>query len=128
MDLSAYQGIAINVAGSTDGKRYALTLKDCIPGRRDDGRRKSGISWEADFVPTGPGDVFLAWGDFKATYRGKDKPDAEPLDLANIKRIGLMMRRYVSGFFSLYLRMVANWRYTVSLISRMVTFRWRWPT
>lgn len=94
LDLSSYDGIVIAVSGSTDGKRYALTLKDCIPGHRDDGRRKSGISWQAEFKPHGTGEVFLAWGDFKATYRGKDKPDAPPLDLANIKRIGLMMRRY----------------------------------
>lgn len=127
LDLSAYQGIVINVSGSTDGKRYALTLKDCIPGRRDDGRRKSGISWQADFIPQGSGDVVLNWKDFKATYRGKDKPDAEPLDLANIKRIGLMMRRYVSLFVKIW-NIIADLGCSVSLISKMVGFHWRWPT
>lgn len=95
LDLSAYDGIVIAVKGSTDGKRYALTLKDCILPTRDDGREQSTISWQAEFVPRSAGPVFLSWQAFKPTYRGRDKPDATPLDLAGIKRVGLMMRRYV---------------------------------
>lgn len=40
--------------------------------------------------------VYCAFKDFDATYRGKDKPDAPPLDVKNIKRYSLMMRRSVS--------------------------------
>lgn len=76
-----------------DGKRYVVTLKDEIPGHRDDGRQKSSVSWEAEFTPNRFGNQWLNWSSFKATYRGRPKNDAKPLDLKNIKRIGLMMRR-----------------------------------
>uniref|UniRef100_A0A0B7KD17 NADH:ubiquinone oxidoreductase intermediate-associated protein 30 domain-containing protein n=1 Tax=Bionectria ochroleuca TaxID=29856 RepID=A0A0B7KD17_BIOOC len=117
-DLSAYDGLLVTVTGG-DSKRYAITLKDEIPGRRDDGRDLSGVSWEADFaLSSGGGEgtnesshadqqtetttrasatdgqqVYLPWGQFKATYRGRPKPDAEPLDLTDVKRFGIMMRR-----------------------------------
>ncbi|VUC27493.1 unnamed protein product [Clonostachys rosea] len=115
-DLSEYDGLLITVTGG-DSKRYAVTLKDEIPGRRDDGRDLSGVSWEADFALSSGGEgtnessyvnqqtststtasvtddrqVYLPWGQFKATYRGRPKPDAEPLDLTDIKRFGIMMR------------------------------------
>lgn len=52
------------------------------------------MSWEAEFVvENGGGDVFLPWSEFGATYRGKEKKDADPLDLKSVKRVGLMMRR-----------------------------------
>lgn len=119
-DLSAYDGLLLTIETSgcsetnagtrDDAKRYLVTLKDEIPGRRDDGREQSGISWEAEFTsaaasvgrPTLIGDdehrhsqrlVFLGWDEFKPTYRGRPKPDASPLDRSDIKRIGLMMRR-----------------------------------
>lgn len=88
--------------GDADAKRYVVTLKDRIPRRRDDGREQSGVSWEADFVAAGKSEltkwdeVYLPWAEFRPTYRGKPKPDAKPLDLASIKRLGLMMRRYVA--------------------------------
>lgn len=85
-------------------KRYALTLKDEMPGRRDDGRERSTVSWEAAFQPsTAPAEtadrrvVLLRWDDFVPTYRGREKRDARPLDPSAIKRIGLMMRRCVGN-------------------------------
>ena len=95
LDLSAYDmGIVVSVA-KADGRRYALTLKDEIPPRRDDGREQSGVSWEAEFMVdgSGPADVKLPWSVFKPTYRGRPKEDTKPLRLSNIKRVGLMMRR-----------------------------------
>lgn len=97
-DLSSYEGIVIAVA-QADEKRYALTLKDEIPPRRGDGREEAGISWEAEFTVSEDGSdydltsVFLPWSAFKPTYRGRPKPDAKPLDLSNVNRVGLMMRR-----------------------------------
>jgi hypothetical protein len=42
----------------------------------------------------------VKWSDFRPTYRGKEKKDAEPLDLKNVKRFGIMIRRYVlTAFF-----------------------------
>ena len=105
-DLSAYDGLLLTIATSgpttrDDAKRYLVTLKDTIPGRREDGREQSGISWEAEFTnapSTAIADehgsrVFLGWDAFKPTYRGRPKPDAPPLDRSDIKRVGLMMRR-----------------------------------
>ncbi|UNI18168.1 hypothetical protein JDV02_004452 [Purpureocillium takamizusanense] len=108
LDLRDYEGIIVAVAGpdEADGKRYALTLKDSLPPPRDDGREQSGVSWEAEFVAKKPGDVKLRWDDFKPTYRGRPKHDAEPLNLGDIKRVGLMMRSFFGkqeGDFSLHL-------------------------
>ncbi len=98
LDLSSYEGILIIVAGQhkPDGKCYVLTLKDELLSPRMDGRETSSISWEAEFAAEQPGEIKLPWKVFKATYRGRDKPDTKPLDRGNIKRLGLMMRRYVS--------------------------------
>lgn len=97
LDLSSYEGILIIVAGQfkADGKRYVLTLKDELLSPRKDGRETSSISWEAAFAAEKPGEIKLPWKVFKATYRGRHEPDAKPLDRGNIKRLGLMMRRYV---------------------------------
>ena len=38
--------------------------------------------------------VFIPWDKFKPTYRGKEKKDAQPLNLKTIKRMSIMMRRY----------------------------------
>lgn len=97
-DLRGYEGVVVAIAGpgAADGKRYALTLKDALPPpppRGGDGREQAGVSWEAEFVAERPGDVRLRWEDFKATYRGRPREDAEPLDLGDVKRVGLMMRR-----------------------------------
>lgn len=55
------------------------------------------ISWEYDFrgqgSQSGGGKVFVSWDDLKPTYRGRAKKDAELLDLKNIKRFSIMMRR-----------------------------------
>lgn len=78
-----------------DGKRYTLTLKDELLPRRSDGREQSTVSWEYDFEASDEQEVFVAWKDLKATYRGREKKDAEPLKLDDVRRISLMMRRFV---------------------------------
>lgn len=72
---------------------YTLTLKDEILPKRPDGREQSTISWEYDFRAQGHQTIFIKWSDFRATYRGREKGDAEPLDLKNIKRFSIMIRR-----------------------------------
>lgn len=101
------------------GKVYTFILKDSLPetyveestGRT---REKSTVSWECDFrVPKtsskeereGTGDreekvISIPWRDFKPTYRGKEVKDAEPLDLEGVRRMSLMMRRYVILFWA----------------------------
>ncbi|MCJ1227786.1 hypothetical protein MMC12_004445 [Toensbergia leucococca] len=95
-DLSAYDGVEIDV-GSGDGKLYTLILKDYVPSEtREDGREKAGVSWEYDFRG-GDGQgrkVWVAWEDMKATYRGREKPDAEPLKTAEVRRFSFMMRSF----------------------------------
>ena len=101
---------------------YTLILKDGeMPGKRDDGREKAGISWEVEFragqrkeVKKEEGDgsetnkkgknvstrVWVPWEDFKATYRGKEKEDAGELKTGEVRRVGIMMRRYVGPAIS----------------------------
>ena len=98
---------------------YTLILKDEeMSGKRDDGREKAGISWEVEFragqkkeEEKEEGDrsetskrgegvstrVWVPWEDFKATYRGKEKKDAGELKTGEVRKVGIMMRRYV-GF------------------------------
>ncbi|RDW90745.1 CIA30 family protein [Aspergillus mulundensis] len=111
-DLSAYDGLELDIdATNSDGKKYTLILKDAkgILPPRDDGRERSGLSWEVDFEPTGrdpKGKVVVRWEDLRPTYRGKEVGDVEKLDLRDIKRFSLMMRRFV--LLSAFLAIDAN--------------------
>ncbi|KAL8838053.1 MAG: hypothetical protein Q9170_002289 [Blastenia crenularia] len=108
-DLSAYAGVEIDV-GAIDGKIYTLVLKDEEPqDRRNDGRDRAGVSWEAEFCVTesDEGDtvdeakgkkIWVSWSALKATYRGKEKKDAGKLKTDQVKRVGFMMRRSISYF------------------------------
>lgn len=104
-DVSGYEALVLDVARADD-RKYTLTLKDEVLPRRPDGRDQSTVSWEYDFVvgagkggtavtgsTAGSTRVVIPFEEFKPTYRGKPKPDAEPLDLKNVQRISFMMRR-----------------------------------
>ncbi|KAK8045322.1 hypothetical protein PG993_005346 [Apiospora rasikravindrae] len=116
-DMSAYDGLRLKVLKEgADGKKYTLTLKDEVLDKRPDGREQSTISWECDFVSPKTGDdegdqeLYVPWSDFKPTYRGKPKPDAPKLDLANVRRISLMMRSFFGkqeGAFRLEIAYIA---------------------
>ncbi|KAL8944478.1 MAG: hypothetical protein Q9211_000575 [Gyalolechia sp. 1 TL-2023] len=102
-NLSAYDGIEIDVAAA-DGKVYTLVLKDEYPqDKRDDGRERAGVNWEAEFRlaedenagKRGGKTVWIPWSALKATYRGKEKKDAGDIRTSEIKRLGFMIRRYV---------------------------------
>lgn len=45
--------------------------------------------------PPSSGKQFFKFNEMKPTYRGREKNDAEPLNLKSIKRMSLMMRSYV---------------------------------
>lgn len=75
--------------------------------KRDDSREKAGLNWEAEFIANkgsqGPAGedvvgkkVWIPWSDLKPTYRGKKKEDAGKFKPSEIRRIGFMMRRFVS--------------------------------
>lgn len=127
-DLSAYDGMELDVAES-DEKLYTLILKDELLPDRPDGRERSSLSWQADLRFVGSGKVVVRWKEFRPTYRGKEVDDADPLDLKSIKRLGIMMRRYdiiqniifklihghshfgsQSGEFNLSVRYIAAWK------------------
>lgn len=85
----------------SDGKQYTFILKDELLPKSPNGREQSTVSWEYDFKlegDDGKGKVFIKWDDLKPTYRGREKKDARPLDLKDIKSFSLMMRRYVVVF------------------------------
>ncbi|KAL8771160.1 MAG: hypothetical protein Q9209_003331 [Squamulea sp. 1 TL-2023] len=104
-DLSAYKGVEVHI-GEGDGKVYTLILKDIeLQNKRDDGREKAGISWEADFRANnsstgGTGEevlgekIWIPWSALKATYRGKEKEDAGKFKPGEVRRIGFMMRSF----------------------------------
>ena len=121
-DLSSFDGIELEV-GNGDEKIYTLMLKDELPAeKREDGREKAGLNWETDFrVGKGQNDegekkegvtkVWVPWGDFRATYRGKEKEDAGSLKTGEVRRIGFMMRSHFGrqdGDFSLELKSVCG--------------------
>jgi hypothetical protein len=97
LNLSAYDTLVIGIVESaSDTKTYTLILKDTDPlPERPDGREQSTVSWEHDFNP-GPssgGQVAMRLEDFQPTYRGRPKPDAEPLNQKRILAMSIMMRR-----------------------------------
>ena len=74
-----------------------MILKDELLPKSPNGREQSTVSWEYDFKGEKDGGkrkVFVKWDELKPTYRGREKKDAKPLDLKNVKRISLMIRRY----------------------------------
>ncbi|KAM3086899.1 hypothetical protein ACMFMF_000833 [Clarireedia jacksonii] len=103
-DLSLFDGIQLDIEAS-DEKKYTFIIKDELLPRSPNGREQSTISWEYDFQgPAGHNVIFVKWDDLKPTYRGREKEDAKPLDLKNIKRFSIMMRSFFGtqeGDFSL---------------------------
>ncbi|KFH44105.1 hypothetical protein ACRE_051000 [Hapsidospora chrysogenum ATCC 11550] len=108
-DLSAHDGLLLELgalpAGADDHgcKRYTVTLKNQVTPRGENGRSRSTLTWQAEFEhPPGaaPSEVWLPWESFKPTYRGRPVDGAPaaaaaaaPLDLHDVKRVGIMMRR-----------------------------------
>lgn len=89
-----------------------MILKDAENSQREqDGREKTGFSWEAEFRANdelkktqgekyaeaeekGAQEVYLPWEDFKPTFRGRESKGEEKLDRSNITTVGIMMRSY----------------------------------
>jgi hypothetical protein len=98
-------------------KKYTFTIKDELLPRSPNGREQSTISYEyafqlsekssfishsqAELLEKGQGtdfsgltSILIPWSELKATYRGKEKRDAPALNTKDIKRFGIMMRRF----------------------------------
>ena len=105
-DLSDYDGIELSIGKDGDDKEYTFIVRDEREReKRDDGRDQAGVSWEVVFhAPSADKTddreedktrvIYFPWRDFKATYRGKEVDDPAPFKSGNIRRIGIMMRRY----------------------------------
>ena len=104
-DLSHCDGIQLDVT-EADNKTYTFIVKDELPdGKREDGREKSSISWEYDFKLKSDGPtsmqsqkITIPWNVFKATYRGRERKDVDPIKTSGVQRFSIMMRR--QGLFA----------------------------
>lgn len=93
VNITGHDAILVETL-SSDGKVYALTLKDNVPPNND----QASVSFEYDFTPpTGAGKSLLLLSDFNATYQGSIV-DVPPLNTSAVLRFALMMRRYVPTF------------------------------
>ncbi|KAK7424488.1 hypothetical protein QQX98_000453 [Neonectria punicea] len=101
LDLSDYDHILVEIP-YTDGKKYTINLKDTVLPPTESGAEQATISWEFDFqLPVtetkqrkGAIDrVVINFADLVPTFRGRVQNDTAPLDLANIKRVSIMIRR-----------------------------------
>ena len=83
-----------------DGKRYKFNL------RTDNSF--DGVNYQVGFHP--PAGVWteirLAVADFLPSYRGRQVPDAPPLDPAKVRQIGLMIADRQAGPFALKVRSI----------------------
>lgn len=111
-DLTPYAGLSISLGPARTQfdvggvkKKFTLILKDDSTSSPLNGsestKQEASISWEAQFeVPAGDdgkgGEVWLPWGVFDLTYRGRPvKDDGRKLEREKVRQIGIMMRRYV---------------------------------
>ena len=94
-------------------KKYTLTLADTVlPPDPITGRDQAPLVYEFDFsvdnssasskqqqedketrLSRASKKVFVPWTALRASYRGREKTDAPPLDVKNIQRMSLMIRR-----------------------------------
>jgi monofunctional biosynthetic peptidoglycan transglycosylase len=91
--LEGYTGIRIRVKG--DGRSYQFRV------RRDE--RFDGIAYKRTFTP--PANqwqvIDLPFDEFRASFRGRPVPPADPLDPAQIRQIGLLIADKKAGKFML---------------------------
>ncbi|KAL1644677.1 hypothetical protein SLS58_004138 [Diplodia intermedia] len=122
-NIDGYDGIQIEIAKS-DTTKYTFNIKnELLPPDPDTGREQATISYEYDFVAPSlnmtaeslnttaeSSTVFIPWDQFKATYRGREDPDAPPVNLTDIKRFSVMTRSFFGnqdGNFSLSLKSIS---------------------
>jgi hypothetical protein len=99
LDAHEYQGISIKIKG--DGNKYQLRLRQTS--------KADGVAFFQHFQ-TEMGqwkEIFLAFNDFKATYRGRLLPDHPDLDTSRISQIGLMISDKQKGAFRLEINRIA---------------------
>ncbi|ABB24376.1 CIA30 family protein [Pelodictyon luteolum] len=97
-DFRGFLGIRLLVKG--DGRRYSFRI------RNDD--RYDGIVYRSDFQTVAGGwqEVDLPFNAFTASFRGRVIEDAEPLELASIVQIGVLISKEHSGAFRLEIKSI----------------------
>lgn len=130
VDLSPYDRVVLEVLAAAGGedmttssnKTYSFNLKDTIPETLN-GVEQAGVSWEYNFrvaartsgsgtteTETDPTyeQVEVLFADLVPTYRGSVVNDTTPLNLTGIKRVNLMIRRWVFSAFDDFLLLIDN--------------------
>jgi NADH dehydrogenase [ubiquinone] 1 alpha subcomplex assembly factor 1 len=84
-----------------DNKQFKLSLLT------DDGF--DSLNYQFSFAPTGDDwqSLHLPLAGFRATFRGREVPDAPPLDPARIRQVGLMIAARQAGPFALDVRRIS---------------------
>ena len=97
--LPGAQACLIELRG--DKKQFKLSLLT------DDGF--DSLNYQASFAPAGDDwqSLHLPLADFRATFRGREVPDAPPLDPARIRQVGLMIAARQVGPFALDVRRIS---------------------
>jgi hypothetical protein len=67
------------------------------------------LNYQASFAPAGDDwqTLHLPLADFRATFRGREVPDAPPLDPARVRQVGLMIASRQVGPFALDVRRIS---------------------
>lgn len=96
--LPGAQACLIELRG--DNKQFKLSLLT------DDGFDT--LNYQASFAPAGDDwqSLQLPLAGFRATFRGREVPDAPPLDPARIRQVGLMIAARQAGPFALDIRRI----------------------
>jgi hypothetical protein len=92
------QAVLLTVRGAP--RQYKLSLL------MDDGF--DGVNYQAGFGPTAQWSALrLPVADFRASFRGREIPNAEPLEPGRIRQVGLLIANRQAGPFALELRSIA---------------------
>ena len=84
-----------------DAKHFKLSLLT------DDGF--DSVNYQANFTPSGTDwqTLHLPITAFRASFRGREVPDAPPLDPARIRQVGVMIAARQAGAFTLAIRTIS---------------------
>lgn len=103
---------------SSPGERGLAGAKACLIELRGDNKQFKlslltddgfdSLNYQASFAPKGTDwqTLQLPLADFRASFRGREVPDAPPLDPARIRQVGLMIAARQAGPFALDIRRI----------------------
>lgn len=94
VDVSEFEGVALQVRG--DGQKYAFGLRDMV--NRHDYR----LPFETTVSADGEWEtIYIPFDDLVATWRGRELPDADPLDTSLLRGMTLIISDKQEGEFRL---------------------------